>query len=732
MQITARIFLGLFLLAPGTHPAAAGSPDRWTQYANTGEITVMADAGDQVWLGTLGGLIRIEKVAGETTYFNQANSSLSDLRIQSLASDGNGTIAAVTQHGALSVFNGRSWTRPGTEAPLLGQFSFDALWDSAGSFWVLAADRQTGFPSVFRKRNSQWIRFFLDSVDRMSPNGYGDYSYSGYYYGGLGQPRLQTDRKGTLWASVLNRGKPKVFRFDPDGSIDSVPAPQGNGVSGYGGPNIQFIVPDSGTPVWLENRVMLQAAPGGDTIRLPQIFNTNSFLHPRNRCARASDGSQLWSFVPGKIHRLRSGVWDTLPPLDGNSSRPPLLLQAVARKGPTLQPYTYVSAGTAFGMLEVDSWKAITMAKTPIRARGSFTLFSGGSGDFKMLVRDSWGVDGYDSRAGLLNTFYSFPITSPDRFTALFTDRSGRVWASGRGILGLLRQGEFKLLKSADGSWLGPDVYSYSANAFMAEGRDGTLWFADSSRLFSSRGGSEDTGAWIGHPLPAPWVGRVRISALGRHADGSIWIAANRSDFSGGGIAARYDGKTWRVHDSLLTAGFAGQTIWDLRCDGAGNVWLRYREGLLQWNGTAWKKHPWSSSPLLGKGIEALAMDGSGTLWATTSLPDATILKWEEGWKSIPDATGKMGSSPIRSIAFDNEGKLWMAPDQGGILVFDPQGATVSAKTPSRMDAQVRSKVVSGRSVGSWRIVLPQSPAGGSGTRILDIQGRAIPLRDGH
>jgi len=83
---------------------------------------------------------------------------------------------------------------------------------------------------------------------------------------------------------------------------------------------------------------------------------------------------------------------------------------------------------------------------------------------------------------------------------------------------------------------------------FMTEGQEGTLWFADSSRVFSSPKGSEDPRTWIEHPLPAPWTGKVYITAIARHKDGSIWIAAYRnSDSATVAIAARYDGKTWSV-----------------------------------------------------------------------------------------------------------------------------------------------------------------------------------------
>lgn len=723
-----RLALICALAAGASAPSQAAS-ERWTQFVSTGEITGMADAGGQIWVGAFGGLIRIDKIGVETTYFNQANSSLRDLGVRNVASNGKGSVAATTRGGALAVFDGHSWSNPGIAAPLRGQACFDAVWDAAGSFWVLAIDPASHLPSVFRRRDSQWSRFYLDGVDAMAGDAYGGFYYSAYLPAGFGQPSLQTDREGQVWVSVLNRFRTKVFRIQQDGSMDTAVAPEQ-------GEYHQLVVPDSGAPVWLGSTGMLRTKPDGlDTLRPPLASQyLTIFRNPRNRFARAADGSELWSLVPGMIHRRRSGVWDELALPGGQPINLPLLLPAGGWRGPGLTAHeAYVATDARFGTLDADSWTLASLTRPTFPAGGEFAVFPGGTPASTMLLGGRSGVHSFDWGTGIFTRRSVTPATAPRYPISVFAEKAGRVWVSSRGFLGALGQRGMDTLEPTDGAWLGTTTHGSAMNAFMAEDPAGALWFADGSRLLSNPNGSADPRTWIRHPLPAPWEKTALIAAIGRHRDGSIWIAANAfTGYTERTIAARFDGKSWIVYDSLSADAFASSgEVQDLRCDGAGNVWLRFPGSLLQWDGTAWKEHKWTSSAPLGKRIAAMAVDGSGALWAATSPPEATLLHWSDRWESVADAEGKMGSSWIRSMAFDVEGKLWMSSEQGGVLILDPAGATTAHTRPRAARGGRPARATS--SDGTWRILTGDAREAGHGfpVRAFDLRGRAVPLLKG-
>ncbi len=49
---------------------------QWLNYTNGDNIYTLAEEGNDVWVGTNGGLVRFDKTTGIPTYFNNSNSSL--------------------------------------------------------------------------------------------------------------------------------------------------------------------------------------------------------------------------------------------------------------------------------------------------------------------------------------------------------------------------------------------------------------------------------------------------------------------------------------------------------------------------------------------------------------------------------------------------------------------------------------------------------------------------------
>ncbi len=61
---------------------------QWINYTNGDQISSIAYEGEYIWIGTYnGGLIKLDKVNGCTTFYNRANSGLPNNRIRSIAID---------------------------------------------------------------------------------------------------------------------------------------------------------------------------------------------------------------------------------------------------------------------------------------------------------------------------------------------------------------------------------------------------------------------------------------------------------------------------------------------------------------------------------------------------------------------------------------------------------------------------------------------------------------------
>src|SRR4030067_765087 len=102
-------FSGILISIFGSQPSEAQAPETgWTLYTSGAEITALVDDGDFLWVGSYGGLAKLNKNTGDMTRYNTANSGLPDNMISSIAKDVNGDLWIGTDNG-LARFNGVSW-----------------------------------------------------------------------------------------------------------------------------------------------------------------------------------------------------------------------------------------------------------------------------------------------------------------------------------------------------------------------------------------------------------------------------------------------------------------------------------------------------------------------------------------------------------------------------------------------------------------------------------------------
>ena len=77
----------------------------WISYSSGKIIRATAIEGDSIWVGTNGGLVKLNKLTGETIFYNKSNSGLPDNDVISIAIDESGNKWIGTIGGGLAVFN---------------------------------------------------------------------------------------------------------------------------------------------------------------------------------------------------------------------------------------------------------------------------------------------------------------------------------------------------------------------------------------------------------------------------------------------------------------------------------------------------------------------------------------------------------------------------------------------------------------------------------------------------
>ena len=81
----------------------------WINYTSGAQVTAFVDDGNYLWVGSYGGLTRLNKTTGDMVHYNSANSQLPDNMISSIAKDVNGDLWVGTDNG-LGKFDGTNWT----------------------------------------------------------------------------------------------------------------------------------------------------------------------------------------------------------------------------------------------------------------------------------------------------------------------------------------------------------------------------------------------------------------------------------------------------------------------------------------------------------------------------------------------------------------------------------------------------------------------------------------------
>ena len=136
-------------------------------------------------------------------------------------------------------------------------------------------------------------------------------------------------------------------------------------------------------------------------------------------------------------------------------------------------------------------------------------------------------------------------------------------------------------------------------------------------------------------------------------------------------IGAKWNGSSWEALGSGMAA-IGSPIVKALAVDGSGNL---YAGGLFtaaggvtansiaKWNGSSWEA---LGSGIGGGGIYALAADGSGNLYAcgmfTTAggIPANSIAKWNgSSWEALGTGIGGEGYPIVKALAVDGSGSVY-------------------------------------------------------------------------
>lgn len=149
---------------------------QWLNYTRGNSVRSIALVDDELWITTSGGLMKLDKKTGSETFYNKANSDLTNNFVERLAIDKNGkkwisSWGGTIWNGGLTCFDGTIWKQ--YNLPELGipaTYITCIATDSSGSVW-LGTDNYCGLVkfdgftwTIYKNSNSGLPGYFINSV----------------------------------------------------------------------------------------------------------------------------------------------------------------------------------------------------------------------------------------------------------------------------------------------------------------------------------------------------------------------------------------------------------------------------------------------------------------------------------------------------------------------------------------------------------------------------------------
>lgn len=568
---------------------ASGQVSQWKMFTNGNYITDIEADADTVWVGTEGGLVKIVKPTGETTFYNKLNSGLSDNYILTVevAPDGKKWIGTAT--GGLSIWDGYTWKVFDTANSILESNKIWAIdFDSTGTAWIGSYTwlYKSNYDSLWQFYPVTAYSIRIDSLQRVwigsgttlkCLDGSGWHSYNLTMWDFINS--IAVSEQGLVWLATSGG----LYKF--------------NGVTFtkiyqalLSGSNSVSI--DADGNIWVGSNYGVGKLSG----------NSFEFFYPNENgmadnqvCEIETDQSNtVWIGTRRGLATFSSPPW---PIYNTSSSAIP-------------ENYIKSIAIDRYGNKWMGSWDNAGLIKFDGSEWSVFQPDEGTTTFIDHVIVDTnnikWISDMYHGIQSFNDTSWTYYNEAnsglPDNYIrSIFADKDNNIWV-GLEYFGaaVFDHSEWTYYDTAntcmERNWV-EDIYVDDI---------GNAWFSVdwSTVIRISNSGCEVFNS-TNSGLANNFVKRI----IADH-QGKMWFGMQQGEISG------FDGLNWSTYH-LGPNGY--YTVNDMAVDEANNLWVGTNgAGLYKFDGTEWTNYTVINSGLCCNEVLSLAIDSLGTKWIGT------------------------------------------------------------------------------------------------------------------
>jgi ligand-binding sensor domain-containing protein len=661
----------------------------WENHTSGLVITAIASNDEAVWVGTYGGVLRIETGTGQRSFFDRSNSGLPSNKITSIAVQGADVwIGTIT---GLAHYNGAEWNTFRTDNSGLQDADVeDVAIGPAGVVWV----SNGSLNQVQRFANGQWSTYGIPGWPAMNVH-------------------LAVEESGALLVATSNYGLKRLH--------DEVWTEYETTNSDLPSNNISSIeIAPSG---------LIHMSSGGNLVTFDGVTFTS---HPIPPSGSSSSAVEHIAFDGSGTCYVTTLTYQTGPPA------PPEVLFARCLRfvdGTWVDLHRYTGPGSYsyyLGPLAVDAanmiwsgsarlftyadgvWSMGTLPSCGFVQNGVLDIHCAKDGGVWASIHDLYqerlyrfdGTAWVDRTVGLGSTISIFDVVTDTLGNPILATSTGVHWWNGTTWT------TFNMNNS-------PLPSNYVSRLFVD--RSGALWV-----LPLLNGLLKYNGTWTVYNTGNTGLSSNDVACIAQDDNGVYWIGTGAGAAGGGGLS-RFDGNTWTTWTPLNSNLPYNLFVRDIALDSQGVPWLRIYytyvpDQVAVFDGTEFTFYDTTNSPL-PQYLSCLSMGPNDSPYVGTSTNGIQYLDpVSQTWEGIDIANSGIPANGIADLDLAANGDLWVATNFGAGRRFLEMVEDPILDIPSTTTLQVNPSITG--DLTNFVIGLPT--AGSVRIDVIDMRGRLV------
>jgi ligand-binding sensor domain-containing protein len=618
----------------------------WVYLPKCYMITCFAEEGNDIWIGSYSGIVKMNKTTGLKTYYNKATCPLPDNNIICMSIGENGVKWFGTQFGGLAKYDGENWSvYDTTNSPFPDNAIAEIVVDSSNNLWVIGQIINSG---LLKFDGSKWTRF-TTSNSNIPSNLIGSLHTKG----------------NTLWF-FISKG---LVKFDGTNfkvfDLNNTNAPDSS---------IIAVDLDSEGKIWLLHSSGVEKFDG---VNFSFYGYNNTYIPNTHVTSMSIDNHDIiWasceSYYGSSGYNL-GGIMS----FNGKSWTKYDSTNTIIPDENVLRIYADQSnniwAGCKSGLVyknDGNSWQSINPSKVLIDDAGiQAIVFDKSNNAYIRNGRRLIRYDGQNSQILNYSNYHSFNIATDNngnlfvKSTTELKKYDGTNWTDIAGAplydIGMpfdyLNQ---LVIDSLGGLWI--DKYTFTSGSHNYP-------------IFHPGIAHYDGHSWITFNSENSNIPDSTQFALKADSKNNIWIGTPRG-------LTKYDGKNWKFCDSsnlkVLSTHFKSIAI-----DHESNVWIPNGYfGFVKFDGTHWINYNNPTMNDYSSWGEILEADNDGTIWQTYGY--AYLFGFDGfNWTTFTTDNSPIPAENITSLSIDKFGNKWIGTT-AGILIFKKGGVILNINSP--------------------------------------------------